>query len=337
MGAEKNYLGSDTRIVSPVVVPTHQKFPNMPLFIAIAGVLSLLGGAAVAWVSSLFGGPTDGENLGGELGTSFLGLIRLPHSGSIAGTGKAHRFRRAAFWEQIRTLRSMLESSYKSVILGTAQAPNDGKSIVAACLARAISASGTRTLLFDADVRRPLAYKLLGIEVGKSDRQEGWKSSVQPSRKAIVPVPGAPDICLFSPWLLGADVDALGGTRLDTMLDVLRSEFKVIIIVAAPIGSVADALQAVGLADGMIVVARSGAAKKLIACLSRMIAGLEQHGAQVRGFVLTSSGNPASLVYQYPGNALANDCLVDIVSIPKRRSSAPRAVDAAVKSLPEAA
>ena len=336
MAAEKNYVGSDTRIVSPAVVPTHPKFPNTPLFIAIAGVASLIGGCVAAWFSSLFGRTLDAEALGLDIGTSFLGTVRFPRPGSMAGIGTARRMRRAVFWEQIRTVRSSLGINVNdgSVILITSHSPHEGKSVVAASLARAVASSGTRTLLFDADMRRPSAHKLLGLPIVRDSQREHWRSQDQPSPKAILPVPGAPDLCLFSPWLFGADVDAMAGARFRAVIEALRREFKVIIIDTPPVGIVADALNAAELADITIVVAR--ATKRPSERLRKVIASLESHGARVRGFVLTRNGSPKSTGYTHLGDVLKNDRLVDVVPIPTRRSVASTVVDAGVSPVAEA-
>lgn len=336
MAAEKNYVGSDTRIVSPAIVPTHPKFPNTPLFVAISGVVSALGGCVAAWVSSLFGRSFDAEALGLDLGTSYLGTVRFPRPGSMAGAGGARRKRRAIFWEQIRTVRSSLGINVNdgAVILVTSHSSLEGKSVIAASLARAIASSGTRTLLFDADMRRPSAHKLLGLTLEQSGHRERWGGQDQPSLKAIVPVPGAPDLCLFSPWLFGADVDAMAGTRLKGLLDALKREFKVIIIDTPPIGAVADALNAAELADSTLVVV--GATKKPADRLRKILANLESHGARVRGFVLTRSGNPTSPHFAHLGDALNNDRLVDVVPIPTRRAVASSVVEPTAASVPEA-
>lgn len=336
MAAERNYVGSDTRIVSPAIVPTHPKFPNTPLFIAIAGVVSIIGGCVAAWVSSLFGRTLDADSLGFEMGTSYLGTVRFPRPGSMAGAGTPRRMRRAAFWEQIRTVRSSLGINVAdgSVILVTSHSPHEGKSVVAASLARAVASSGTRTLLLDADMRRPSAHKLLGLSIGRDGQRDQWSSEDQASTKAIVPVPGAPDLCLFSPWLFGADVDAMSGARFKSVIDALRREFKVIIIDTPPVGVVADALNAAELADSTIVVVR--ATKRTSERLRKVMATLEGHGARVRGFVLTRSGGSKTPTYAQFGNAVANDRLIDVVPIPARQPVSPKAIDAGGAPVAEA-
>ena len=334
MSAEKNYLGSDTRILSPAVVPTHPKFPNTPLFIAIGGVLSLLGGCAAAWLTSFLGRTVEAEDLVAELGTGYLGTVRIPRAGSMVGTGKARRLRRALFWEQIRAVRSSLGINVDdgAVILVTSHSPHEGKSVMAASLARAIASSGTRTLLLDADMRRPSAHKLLDMAVddvtADGQRRPRWGRDGELSRNATMPVPGAPDLCLLSPCLFGADVDAMAGSRLKVMLDALRREFKVIVIDSPPIGVVADALNVAELADATVVVARGskGMAERLRKVLPRLAA----QGAHVRGVVFTGNGTPSAPAYVHIGNVLANDRLIDVVPIPTRRSSDVRAAEARV-------
>ena len=72
----------------------------------------------------------------------------------------------AAFGESIRTLNWSIGLAFpaptpKSVLI-TSSVPGEGKTTIATCLATSQSLAGRKTLLIDADTRRPTCHQLLG-------------------------------------------------------------------------------------------------------------------------------------------------------------------------------
>src|SRR4030095_17008012 len=76
---------------------------------------------------------------------------------------------RHAYAESFRSLRSALvfmtiESERPRVILVTSALPHEGKSTVAANLARALAMGGSRVVLVDADLRKGVLHERLELQ-----------------------------------------------------------------------------------------------------------------------------------------------------------------------------
>src|ERR1035437_2354574 len=91
--------------------------------------------------------------------------------------------KRHLFAESYRSLRSAIlfmaiEGERPKVLLITSAVPNEGKSTVAANLARALALGGSRVVLVDADLRKGVLHQMLGLqrEPGLADvlRQPGY-------------------------------------------------------------------------------------------------------------------------------------------------------------------
>ena len=289
--AEQKYAGSDVRIVSTAVVPTIPKFPNVPLFVAIAAALAVLIGAVLAMTAAYFSKPADLEGLADRNGVRLIGSLRIPNTPGMLTSAGAWQRRRDLFWEQIRTIRHMLGSPDKDAAVIAVTSPNRaaGTSLVAASIARAIASGGTPTLLIDLDFRGPNAHDLLGLvrneHVGLGEVLNGDATAAA----AIIPAGCSGSLFLLSGSRRGSNnVDALSGPKMKQLLQQLRSEFPAIILDTPPCGVVSDALGAMGLADGTVLVATARDANSDE--LSRAVATLRRCSVSLIGLVLTERG-----------------------------------------------
>jgi tyrosine-protein kinase Etk/Wzc len=135
-----------------------------------------------------------------------------------------------------------------------------GKTVSASNLAVALAAGGRRTLLVDADLRRPSAHRMFGVDGsrGLSDLLE------EPA-----PWPeGEPDLEEFAP--LKTDLDNLyflpagrprrppselvGSDRLTGLLERARPVFDVIVIDSPPILVAADAVLMAARVDAVVMI-----------------------------------------------------------------------------------
>jgi capsular exopolysaccharide synthesis family protein len=167
---------------------------------------------------------------------------------------------RSAFSEAIRTIRTgvMLATldQEKSIITVTSSIPGEGKTTMAINLAHSIQQM-KKTLLIDADMRRPMIHRAKKIEqprpglaalmTGEATFAEAHEE--MPDGLHVIPsgtVPANP-------------LELLSSKRFKDLVAELQETYDVIIIDSAPALAVSDALVVSQLADAQIYVIRADA------------------------------------------------------------------------------
>ena len=193
--------------------------------------------------------------------------------------------------EHLRSLRSQLmlrwfENDARQAALAiVSPGSGEGRSYIAANLAVLFSQLGKRTLLLDADLRRPRQHQIFGLpgRVGLSSvlaGRAGWD--------AVVEVKSLPDL-----WVLPAGVvppnpqELLARPGFARLIQALRSSYEVILI---------DTPAASGHADAGTIAARAGAAL-MLACrdatsvprVAHLAEDLRQFGVTIVGAVLNGA------------------------------------------------
>ena len=163
----------DARLLSSALVPKRPTYPNKKLNAALGVLLGLvLASATVALLQLLDQKLVSSQEVEAALGVTHL--VNMPSVSSVAKP--ADRGIRpidfvidrplSLMAEAMRSLLLMIErdGEPKSTrIVGiTSARPGEGKSTVAACLARVAALSGRRTLLIDGDIRSPSVATIFG-------------------------------------------------------------------------------------------------------------------------------------------------------------------------------
>ena len=223
----------------------------------------------------------DGEDLLGRCQTLKLSLPEENRLVSVAegDTPAAEAFRLLSV--RLRHLRR--ERSLQKLLI-TSTIPQEGKSIVSANLACALS-SGTRqkTLLLEGDIRRPSLSKVFGLKEypGISEWLEGKRTLLE-------------SIYQLEPagiWFLPAGhpplnpLELLESKALPAAMVQLSEWFDWIIIDSPPVLPLADTSVWMRLAEGILLVVRQGTTQK--GHLKKGIEGLES--SKVLGAVLNAS------------------------------------------------
>jgi capsular exopolysaccharide synthesis family protein len=188
--------------------------------------------------------------------------------------------------ECVRGIRTSLLLGPESpqVITVTSPTPGDGKTTVAANLAASLAESNRRTLIVDADLRRPRLHEVFGVSSSQGLVDLLADSYVNPLDFAVQVSEGL--------WLLPAGVAAFGGPGLiheaatQELLERLKCEFDVIIVDAPPVLAVSDARALSSVVDGTILVVRAGVTEPDDAIKAKTL--LEEDGAHLLGVVLNS-------------------------------------------------
>jgi capsular exopolysaccharide synthesis family protein len=151
------------------------------------------------------------------------------------------------------------------VILVTSPGPGEGKTTIASNLAIALAEIGRRVLVIDADFRRPRVHKFFGVvnTWGLTDLLTdqtpiaAYPKEVFGLRTAIPRLFALPNggpaeniaQMLYSP-------------RLRELVRRLRTEFDAVMMDVPPLLPVADSRVMSGMADGVVLVLRSGVTEK---------------------------------------------------------------------------
>lgn len=188
--------------------------------------------------------------------------------------------------EAYRTLRTniqftKLDRPLQSLLV-TSATPGEGKTTTVANLAITMAQMGTKVLLVDTDLRKPMLHQIFGVErdVGLTNALVGERdlsSVIKPtdieglSLISCGPIPPNPS-------------ELLGSEKMGQLIEQARQEFNFILFDSPPTVAVTDAAVLATLTDGAILVVQS--AKVSREAVNRAKSVLEGVGARVLGAVL---------------------------------------------------
>ncbi|WP_181905686.1 polysaccharide biosynthesis tyrosine autokinase [Microbacterium bovistercoris] len=265
------------------VEPTEPVSPKPTLAIGIGALAGLVAGFIVIFLRRALDvrvrAHTDITEL---MGTGVLGRVPdLGRKGKTDGDSHAQSIANEAF-RQIRTgLRFSSVDAEVRVVMITSANQGEGKSMVAASLARVMAESGQRTLIIDADLRRPKVAHNFGIDgtVGLS----GVLSGQVPAPSAIQTTKDPNLYVLPAGAIPPNPSEMLGSVALSKLLAEFRRDFF-IIIDAPPVLPVTDASVVSTMVDGVVFVLAVGQTRKAEGAAAR--AQLQQVSARLLGVVL---------------------------------------------------
>jgi succinoglycan biosynthesis transport protein ExoP len=169
--------------------------------------------------------------------------------------------------EAFRALRTALLLSQAGhppqVILVTSALPREGKTTAAANLAVTLAQLGDRTLLIDADLRKPGVGRLLNLNGSKYAGLSSYLAGVSSLDLVTVQHPAIPNLSAIPTGPLPPNpADLLSSHRLADAITELRTKFKFIVIDTPPVMAATDAVILSVKADGVVLVVRSGETPK---------------------------------------------------------------------------
>ncbi|MCY3835721.1 MAG: CpsD/CapB family tyrosine-protein kinase [Anaerolineaceae bacterium] len=201
---------------------------------------------------------------------------------------------RSSAAEAYRSLRtnimfSSLEQPVSTLLLtscASGRADADEKSAVLANLAVTFAQGGHRTILVDADLRRPRQHELWGLS------NEHGLTTMMLEEGALAEPPivetGVEDLFVLPSGPLPAiPADVIGSQRMGDVAGVLKARASFILYDAPPILAATDALLLGSLLDGVVLSLRSGVTRREDALRARE--ALERVHARILGTVLTNA------------------------------------------------
>jgi capsular exopolysaccharide synthesis family protein len=196
----------------------------------------------------------------------------------------ADRSPRAEAFRQLRTnLRFVDAASPIRSLAVTSAIEEEGKSTTAVNLAISFAQSGRRTLLIDADLRKPQLARYLDLEPAAG------LTSVLIGEAALAEVvqdwgPSGLQVLTSGP-LPPNPTELLGSGAMEKLLDEARARYDLVVIDTPPVLPVADATVTAAEVDGVLLLVRHG--KTHIDKVMRAVTSLEAVDARILGTVLT--------------------------------------------------
>jgi polysaccharide biosynthesis transport protein len=277
---------SNIRIVDPAMIPSTPSRPAKTRNIALAFLVGLVGGIGLAllreYLDNTVKTPDDIETLAKlpslAVVPSFAeGSVEAKRNGFLrSSSGNGHEKRielvaqhlpKSQMSEAFRALRTALLLSQPDhppqVILVTSALPREGKTTAAANLAVTLAQLGDKTVLVDADLRKPGVGRLLNLGTGKYAGLSSYLAGVSTLDLVIIPHPAIPNLAAIPTGPLPPNpADLLSSNRLADAITELRKKFKFIVIDSPPIMAATDAVILSVQTDGVLLVVRSGETPK---------------------------------------------------------------------------
>ena len=182
------------------------------------------------------------------------------------------------------------------LIVVVSAAPGDGKTTVARNLAMAAATVGSRVLFVEADLRRPVAARVLGIEhdpglsevlLGDNTLTNAVQSIGFAARK------GASlelDVLVAGGVLPPNPPQVMESQAMETLVDEARRDYDLVVIDTPPLVLLPDAFPLLRHADGVVIVSRLGHNRTDVA--SRLRETLASVAAPVVGVVANGYKRP---------------------------------------------
>ncbi|MDA1315298.1 MAG: polysaccharide biosynthesis tyrosine autokinase [Acidobacteria bacterium] len=173
------------------------------------------------------------------------------------------------------------------ILAVTSPSPLEGKTTVASNLAISLARIGKKTLLIDADLRRPRAHEIFDLDndLGLTSLLADAEGRHMPDIAKTIHATSIPGLSVM-PSGPSEAVTAHGmfSKHLPFLLDVLRRQYAVILIDTPPVLHVADSRVVAQLADATVLVVRAGQTSRVVAHAAEQ--RLASDGAHLLGVVL---------------------------------------------------
>ena len=313
---------SNIRVVDPAMIPSTPARPAKARNVMLAFLVGLVGGIGLAllreYLDNTVKTPDDIETL-----ARLPSLAVVPQFAGSNGTAKKQRLLqglaanghekrielvaqhlpKSQMSEAFRALRTSILLSQADhppqVILVTSALPREGKTTAAANLAVTLAQLGDRTVLVDADLRKPGVGRLLNLGSGKYAGLSSYLAGVSSLDLVTVPHPAIPNLAAIPTGPLPPNpADLLSSHKFADAITELRTKYKFIVIDSPPVMAATDAVIVSVQTDGVLLVVRSGETPKEAFTRTRDL--LNSVKCRILGVVLNAvDSNAPDYYYSY--------------------------------------
>jgi polysaccharide biosynthesis transport protein len=223
----------------------------------VAGLMFGIMGAFL--LESLDRGLHTGQQLEKITGLPMLGMIPLLRRNRGNPVDYVVKNRFSSYAESLRAVRIAIHLSNvdnpPKTLMVTSSKPQEGKTTFCAALGRLSALSGTRTLVLDADLRRP-SLEMLFPDIEVKSRLEDVLRGETALDEAIVEDPETGLHLLMSYGKITAVAELLGSKRMYNLVEELKTRYDLVIIDTPPIVGVTDTWSLARNVDSVVFLVR---------------------------------------------------------------------------------
>src|SRR6202162_4633085 len=285
-GVSAGLHSQNIRVVDPAMIPSSPSRPAKTRNVALAFVVGLVGGIGLAllreYMDNTVKSPDDIETLSRLPSLAVVPTFAEPNGDRSrvkllkGAPTNGHNTRielvaqhlpKSQMSEAFRALRTALLLSQADhppqVILVTSALPREGKTTAAANLAVTLAQLGDKTIVVDADLRKPGVARLLNMTGGNYPGFSSYLAGASSLDAVVVPHPTVPNLAAIPTGPLPPNpADLLSSHRVAEAIAELRKSFKFIVIDSPPVMAATDAVILSVQTDGVLLVVRSGETPK---------------------------------------------------------------------------
>jgi non-specific protein-tyrosine kinase len=291
-------------VVDPAIAADQPAGPRVLLNTILAGLVGLLLAIGIAFLLEYLDDTVkSGVDVEALVGVPTLGaIIRMKGGGDRSEIYHlaALLYPRSPAAEAYRTLRTNVEFAAVDTpvrtLLVTSSIPGEGKTTTAANLAVVFAQAGRRTLLLDADLRKPGVHRMFNLQntqgltsLLRSDEVDAVAVAQPTEQENLAVITTGP--------LPPNPAELLGSQRMKAVLERLAAAVELVIIDSPPLRAVTDAAILASITDGTIFVIDAGRTRRGAAVSGRE--ALAKVGARVLGVTLNRLSEKASGDYYY--------------------------------------
>lgn len=282
-GIEMEVPRTVVRVVEEAEAPKRPSSPIVPLNILLSVVFGVLAGVGLAFfVEYLDVSLKTVDEVEKYLGMSVLAVIPqqsrpLTEAGQSGGQGEAYRGLRTA-------LALLAREGGQKVFTIISGGVGEGKSTTLFNLAYVYAEQGSKVLIIDSDMRRPVQHKMVGLG-NRTGLVNVLTGEMKPSE--AIQETGVPNLWMMtSGRLRRGTLGIMNGTRMRAILDDVRPKYDVVLLDSPPILGVTDAAILASEADGVLLVVQYRKYPKLISQRAKRM--IENAGGRLLGAVLNN-------------------------------------------------
>ena len=275
--------------IQVAAVPRVPSAPVIPLMLSLGLLVGLVAGFLISTLNQLLDTRLRSPSAAVSAADTVV-VGELPFDSTLSKNGPliVSPGARGAHVEAYRTFRANLNlllqtSPGSKLVVITSSVPNEGKTVSALNLAVVMSMAGRKTVLLDADLRRPGLSDFFHLRgrPGLSDLLTGRASLSDVLVEGDESMPAR----VGAGTVVGNPAELLQSTDLGSVFSDLKGRFDLVIVDTPPLLPVSDALLIASLADLTLLI---GAMKKVKENqLRSAVDKLARANAQLAGLVLT--------------------------------------------------